>query len=125
MPKPNMSFYITLLLIAIGIIYLVISNRTLHNNGILLNAKTLEWGSGSKMSLTLKYEFYYKGEKIIRSNAFGPIRGNDDFVGRYFPVMYSPNLGGQSQLLITPDDFIRFNLPYPDSLKWVLVYLKN
>lgn len=122
-PKPNTSFYITILLMAICFAFILIVKSRLKSNGILLNAKTTNWASGAKMSLDLKYEFYYKGEKIIGANAFGPFRGNPDFENRFFPVMYYPGLGGHSQLLIMPSDFKSFNLSFPDSLKWVLKYL--
>ena len=76
------------------------------------------------MSMDLKYEFYYKGEKINGANAFEPFRGNPDFENKNFPVMYYPGLGGHTQLLIKPSDFKKFGLSFPDSLKWVLSYLK-
>jgi hypothetical protein len=123
--KPNTSFYVTIVLIIILIIYLIVSKKELHKNGILLNAKTTNWAVGAEVSLDLKYEFYFNGEKIIGANAFEPFRGNSDFVGRWFPVMYLPSLGGHSQLLVRPSDFKTFNLPFPDSLNWVLPYLKK
>jgi hypothetical protein len=125
MKKVNTSFYVTLVLIAFGIVYLVVSKRELLKHGILLNAKTTNWASGAKMSLDLKYEFYYKGKKINGASPFNTFRGNPDFENRSFPVMYYPGLGGHSQLLIEPEDFKKFDLPFPDSLKWVLPYLKE
>jgi hypothetical protein len=123
MNKPNLSFYVTIGLIIITAIYLIVSKKKLHKNGILLNAKTTNWAPGAKVSLDLKYEFYYKGEKKIGADAFNDFRGNPDFVGRYFPVIYYPGWGGHNQLLITPSDFKEFNLPFPDSLNWVLPYI--
>lgn len=125
MKKRNNSFYVTIGLIAIVAIYLIVAKRKLHQNGILLNAKTIDWASGAKMSLDLRYEFYYNGEKIIGNNAFPDFRGNKKFENRYFPVMYYPGMGRHNQLLITPSDFKEFNLPFPDSLKWVLPYLND
>jgi hypothetical protein len=75
------------------------------------------------MGLNLNYEFYYNGKKILGSDAFNKFRGNQDFVNRNFPVMYEPKLGS-AKLLVEPSDFKRFGLPFPDSLKWVLNYLK-
>ena len=125
MKRPNTSFYVTVGLIIIVTVFLVISKRNLHKHGILLNARTTNWASGAKMSLDLKYEFYHKGKKIIGSTAFNDFRGNNDFEKRYFTVMYYSGLGGHSQLLITPADFKEFNLPFPDSLQWVLSYLQT
>lgn len=120
MPKPNTSFYVGLGIIIIVIAYIEVCEIELHKHGILLNAKTTNWALSSYMGMDLKYEFYYKGEKITGANAFEPFRGDPDFENRYFPVMYYPRWGGHSQLLIRPSDFKDFNIPFPDSLKWVL-----
>lgn len=124
MPKPNTSFYVVLVVIAIVIIFILIGKKELQTQGILLNAKTTNWASSSYMGMDLKYEFYYKGEKLSGANAFNKFRGDPDFVDHYYPVMYYPGLGGHSQLLIEPEDFKEYNIPFPDSLKWVLPYLK-
>jgi hypothetical protein len=109
-----------LLLIA----FIKFSDIQLENQGILLNARTVEWVTSAKMGMGLRYEFYYNGEKIIRDNAFNDFRGNRDFEGKYFPVMYDPKLGS-SQLLIVPSDFKKFHIPFPDSLQWVLSYINK
>lgn len=100
------------------------SDIRLTNNGILLNAKTIDWGVSANMGMDLNYEFYYKSKKIIGGNSFYKISGLHEFENKYFPVMYDPHLCS-SQLLIEPSDFKRYNLPFPDSLKWVLKYLKQ
>jgi len=76
------------------------------------------------MSVDLKYEFYYKGKKMVGNNATGSFIGNPEFEGKYFPVMYDPRLG-MSELLITPKDFKKHKMVFPDSLKWVLQYLNK
>jgi hypothetical protein len=106
------------------LLFIKFSEYNLTNKSILLNAKTINWAIGANMSMNLKYEFYYKGNKIIDNNASGSYRGHRIFENKYFPVMYDPILG-TSKLLIEPSDFKRFNLPFPDSLKWVLKYLKQ
>jgi hypothetical protein len=48
----------------------------------------------------------------------------DTLNGKYFPLMYwnkYPDIG--SHLLITPYSFHQYNLPYPDSLKWVCEFV--
>lgn len=124
MKSPNKSFFFTIGVILLVLIYLLVSESQLEKNGILLNAKTTRWISGAKMNVTIEYEFYYEGKKYTANNAFNKFRGNQNFENRFFPVMYYPKLGGHSQLLIEPSDFERFDLPFPDSLKWVLPYLK-
>lgn len=38
---------------------------------------------------------------------------------RSFPVIYNSGDPKQSQILIFPDQFEYYNLPFPDSLQWV------
>ena len=124
MKKKKITLAVIIIVFLLIFLFIKFREFNLTNNGILLNAKTLEWAGSSKMGMDLKYEFYYMGEKKEDANAFPKIWGLHDFEGRYFPVMYDPKLG-MSQLLIEPSDFKRFNLPFPDSLKWVLPYFKE
>jgi len=103
--------------------YGIFSKNRLDKHGILLNAHTSEWAHLSTMNTSLKYELYFHGRKILGNNSFKKISGLHDFEDRNFPVMYDTLLG-TSQLLIEPADFQEFNIPYPDSLNWVLQYLK-
>lgn len=55
--------------VVVFFIFLFIKDRyykpdELKQNGILLSALTLDWEQSTKMGFGLKYEFYYKGEKI-------------------------------------------------------------
>ncbi len=123
MKSNKLSLLIVIILFVAVILIIKVREINLNKHGILLNAKTTEWVTGSKMSMDLRYEFYYNGKKIIDNNATGNFRGNRNFEDKYFPVMYDSELG-MSQLLITPADFEKYNIPFPDSLKWVLPYLK-
>lgn len=75
------------------------------------------------MGMELKYEFYYHGERIEADNSIEKIRGLREFENKYFPVIYDPKLG-QSELLIEPEEFRNYNIPFPDSLSWVIKYFK-
>ena len=123
MNKKKISLSIVLILFALILLFIKYSDVKLAKEGVLLNARTTEWKTSSYMGLELSFEFYYNGKKMFGSNAFNDFRGNDAFVNRYFPVMYEPKLGS-SKLLIEPLDFKKIDLPFPDSLKWVLGYLK-
>ena len=39
---------------------------------------------------------------------------------RSFPVIYNGKDPSENDILIFPDDFSKYNLPFPDSLKWVV-----
>ncbi len=98
-------------------------DERVRQNGILLNATSTEWVTRVNMGMHLKYEFFYNGKKKVDEQGIKNVRGSREFIGKYFPVMYDPKFG-TSQLLVEPDDFKEFNLPYPDSLNWVLKYIK-
>lgn len=114
---------IILLFVAI-LLFVKFSDFKLTKRSVLLNAKTIGWGTSSYMGLNLEYEFYYNGKKIFGSDTFNDFRGDQDFVNKNFPVMYEPKIGS-AKLLIQPSDFKRFGLNFPDSLKWVLKYSNN
>lgn len=123
MNTKKLTLSICIILFVVVLIFIMYSEQRLKSNGILLNAKTLNWAVGAKMSMNLKYEFYYDGKRIKDNNASGNYRGNRIFENKYFPVMYDPKYG-TSKLLVEPSDFKEFNIAFPDSLSWVLPYLK-
>jgi len=43
----------------------------------------------------------------------------EDYMYKDFPIVYSTKKPGKSILLVTPDDFKRWNMQFPDSLNWV------
>ena len=121
--KKNKIVVLTILTVFGSLIsFIIFKDKKLENDGILLNARTTEWIYGANISMDLRYEFYYKGKKITGSNATGNYRGNQNFVDKYFPVMYDPEYGS-SELLVQPANFKKYNIPFPDSLRWVLEYL--
>jgi len=123
MTKSKMIVYIGFIVFLILAVFSTIGHCRLHTNGVLLNAHTLDWATGAKMEMTLKYEFYFHGEREIGNNPFKEIWGRQIFLDKYFPVIYDPKFG-ISELLIQPSDFKGFDLPFPDSLNWVLPYFK-
>ena len=43
-----------------------------------------------------------------------------------FPIVYNLKFNNMfSYLLIFPEDYSDFNIPYPDSLKWVLPLIRK
>ena len=125
MKKPNRSFYISIVAIGLFISFLILKANKIKKHGVLLNVHTTKWVTGAKLGMSLKYEFYYKGKHLTDSDVFDEFNGNQNFANRDFPVMYYEGLGGDSELLVEPEDFAKFNLSFPDSLDWVLPYLKE
>lgn len=116
------SLYGVIIFFLIFIAYIFLSEKYLEKEGIVLNAKTTTWGVVVK-GYDLNYEFYYKGEKKTANNAVEKIRGLREFENKNFPAIYDPKYGA-SQILIDPEMFKKYNVPFPDSLKWVLPYFK-
>lgn len=44
------------------------------------------------------------------------------FLGKEFPVIYSTKHPKRSMLLVFPENFEYWGLPFPDSLQWVIKY---
>ncbi|GAA3937230.1 hypothetical protein GCM10022209_35080 [Chitinophaga oryziterrae] len=81
---------------------------------------------GYKGNLKFVYEFYI-GNNKYRGDASGIALLNSagrDFVGKSFPIVYYSKDPNISKILIVPSDFKYCNREYPDSLNWVLEYLK-
>lgn len=116
------SLYGVIILFSIFLVYIFLSDVYLKKQGIILNAKTTNWGVVVK-GYDLNYEFYYNGEKKSGNNAVEKIRGLKEFENKYFPVIYDQKYGA-SQILIDPAMFKKYNVPFPDSLKWVLPYFQ-
>ena len=116
------SLYGVIIFFLIFIAYIFLSEKYLKKEGIVLNAKTTTWCVVVK-GYDLNYEFYYEGKKKTANNAVEKIRGLREFEDKNFPAIYDPKYGA-SQILIDPGMFKKYNVPFPDSLKWVLPYFK-
>jgi hypothetical protein len=116
-------FFIGLAAFLILVGFALFKQYYLKKHYILLNAKTTSWVVTSKVGLELEYEFHYKGNKIVYNNPFAKFMGNKNFENKLFPVVYDPVLN-TAQLLVQPENFKKFNLQFPDSLDWVLPYLR-
>jgi hypothetical protein len=124
MKKGNLFLVFSVVII---FIYLFIKDRyftpgELKKNGILLTAYTKEWQLSTKAGYGLKYEFFYMGKKNTGWAASKDLKGNLSFENKYFPVLYDP-VHGHKELLMEPRIFKEYNIPFPDSLKWVLEFL--
>lgn len=123
MKNKKVALIIGFILFLFFLLFVIIRQKRLSNNGVLLQAHTLNWASSAKMGMSLRYEFYFNNERKTGDNSFAKIRWLRDFENRDFPVMYDSVLGS-SQLLVEPSDFERFNIAFPDSLNWVREYTK-
>ena len=122
-----LGFFVAFLLV----MYII----TNHQKNSLLTHKRFTRGDilrvfskGKSNMPTYEYIFYLKGSPILgyRRIPYGIIR--DSLIHKAFPVMYdttanyNSSLAPPSEMLITPGEFQKYNLTFPDSLMWVLRY---
>ena len=70
--------------------------------------------------LSVDYKYVVDGEEFKGSTGLGLSAQYGDLVlGKYFPVVFSSLDTNNSDILIQPSDFERYNIPIPDSLAWV------
>ena len=86
-------------------------------------------GKGNAGRLFLKYLIQVDGKQYKDSKAFltSEVSWEDcekHLTGKTFPAVYNPDYPSISFMLITPKDFARFRQAFPDSLKWVVKYVK-
>jgi hypothetical protein len=86
-------------------------------------------GKGSKGQYGLYYNFLFN-EKSYKSTVLltgyvSKLNSKNYFINRTFPIAFNKNFPYLSQPLIFPNDFKEFNIPFPDSLNWVVQYIEK
>ncbi len=96
-----------------------INQTSLLNDGEIITVKIVNWHVGSKgTNGGFSCAFYYQG-KHFQLNSPTTYKGSwPKLVGKTFPGMFSPKRT-ILEILITPEDFKKFDIPFPDSLDWV------
>jgi hypothetical protein len=116
-----------LLLIFIYTLVIVIKRddyKEYRRNGIVTTAKVIKADSDYKGRLEVTYVFTvnkisYQNRRVfsgIRLSAINPI------LNKYFPVVYLKGNYNKNQLLLSPYNFNKMQIPFPDSLTWILKY---
>jgi hypothetical protein len=86
-------------------------------SGQFLELKNL--GKASNYTLTGFYSFTVKYEIHGGQNTDKRYKKIQAFIlKKRFPVIYNSNDPTKNAILVFPDDFSNFNLPFPDSLTW-------
>ena len=93
-------------------------NMDISNTG-----KIQKIGSKHRVSAsTFEYRYYIEGKKYLNKISLGikfQSHGSSYLMNRTLPVAYEKGNPNNSWLLIKPNDFEYFNLPFPDSLNWI------
>jgi hypothetical protein len=81
--------------------------------------KVIKTSTTHRGAVTIEYSFFYNS-LFQNDQALGIFSGlRDYFLNKTFPVVFSKKKPGVNEMLILPKDFERYNLQYPDSLRWV------
>jgi hypothetical protein len=84
-------------------------------------------GKGSAGKATIYYSFLHNGKQIEDSDWTKELSRatiQDSLIGKSFPVLVGKGwFGINSVILITPHDFNRYAITFPDSLKWIIPLL--
>lgn len=113
--------FILILLFLIGLHFLHVKRTERIKQNILWSVGFIQSTKlNYKSSPTFYYFFSYK-DSIINSSTNLPIRyyERNKFINKAFPVAFSSHDPQTTYLLVFPEDFKKFDLPFPDSLKWV------
>ena len=72
----------------------------------------------------LSYVYMVNGVRFRANRHYTRItlRGAEHYINKNFPVIYDRSAPSLSYILILPEDFWEFRLPYPDSLNWTRGY---
>lgn len=128
--KKNILFVIVFLILAILICIDLIKkkkiNSDLRNNGTFVSGKILSFDNAGKSLIQVNFLVIDNKDTFRYSNFHQGLLGRFEsfLTGKSFPVIRKSNDKGTNRILITPKDFAELSLSYPDSLKWVLPYIK-
>ncbi len=123
-----------LVLLALAVVFSSLYERSkLEKKHLITTGLIYDWESGGKSSPGSKYinyEFYLgskkiKGERMYSNESLKLSFVENYLINKYFPIVYSPEYPKNSAILITPKDFAQFEIPFPDSLNWVLPYING
>jgi hypothetical protein len=107
----------------IAVLYTFVLQYDLKHYGIVATGIVIDDAFPAKSArMEFKYKIFFKGKERVGFSDAG-VYNPGEFYGKSFTVIVS-TLTGRSVILITPDQFKKFNIPYPDSLKWVLNYVE-
>lgn len=111
-----------IILLILFIIARNLNQNDLKENGVIVQAKILRVNYGGKVSGGFDCLIDYKGKQTELPSSSSLKRNKFNFVGKTFPAMYLPS-NETLEVLIAPVDFEKFNIPFPDSLNWVMQYV--
>ncbi|SFQ31200.1 hypothetical protein [Parafilimonas terrae] len=127
--NPLTSIFIVVLVFSI--IYINGRNSEDDYREKVLNKPELTTGTVTnvefKSRVGYEVQFYFSANngEIHSKTSFGDIVSLQHFIiNKQFPIIFSSVNPNYNMILILPEDFKDYNVPFPDSLNWVLQYVK-
>jgi hypothetical protein len=118
----RITIFLFISFISFCVLHVFFRNNDLKRNGIFLTGKILSHTFTARSSvMRFKYEFTYN-DKIFISDSPAGVTNSNQFIDKTFPVRFSPK-SEESEILITPGDFNKYGLRFPDSLEWIRKYI--
>lgn len=123
---------IAILVVVIAIIIVLASRhgKEFRSEHLLTVGLVVKYGGGGKGNFgpDIHYKYYiynkWSGNGSRRAGEL-PYGIGKIIVGKSFPVAYKKYwYGYEEAILITPRDFELYGHPFPDSLKWILQFVK-
>lgn len=107
-----------IIVFALYVAYTLIAQQVLTKHFAILVGCTQQWKLASQASVRIKYIYMVDGKEKSGFTSDPILSYKKEVEFKCFPVVYNASVD-KADLLITPADFSRYNLPFPDSLMWV------
>jgi|GEM_PF-3999395 len=115
------------ILIAVSITVKKNNNSLLKSKGIIISGKIISFENAGKMGIEVDYSF------VLNNRNYRLKRNNQKLIGKYleylrlkeFPLIILKDNPDLNKLLISPYDYQELNMNFPDSMQWVLPYIKE
>lgn len=132
--KTNRNFFFIFLSIVIffTIVLYSTNKRTIKMAGVTNNSKILKarvigtehsGNRNNSLKIIVKYEYLnteYETEEVkYQLETYTPV------INKEFPIIIDSLNVSNSYILVSPSDFNRFNISFPDSLNWIKKYIRD
>ncbi|HEY5367860.1 MAG TPA: hypothetical protein VIJ75_02620 [Hanamia sp.] len=103
------------------------NTHKLANQGVLANAYVMDITTTVRGDFAIDYRFIVNGKSFEDQHSYSELlmRYQNNFLNRTFPVIYLPQNPSINYLLVTPQSFKEYNKDFPDSLQWIMQYMRK
>lgn len=128
-PAKTVTVMIVLVLVLGIIIYQLMRNKILKEDGQIISGIVYDYSHGTLKSPGVKFKYFFTVNNKKHYSTSTPYNLNkelaaNDFVNKTFPVLVDTADITNSELLLSPSMFNKFGIPFPDSLQWTVNYFE-